>query len=52
MEIEIALRTKTAIFPILVDDTEMISPLALPESIRQLTYSNCLSVRSGREFWY
>jgi formylglycine-generating enzyme required for sulfatase activity len=41
---------KTAVFPILVMNASMPSPLELPESLRQLTFQNAISIRNDPDF--
>jgi hypothetical protein len=50
IEIEAALKRQIAVLPILVDGAKMPKPEELPDSIKQLSYTNAAVVDAGRDF--
>jgi len=49
-EIEMALREKVALIPLLVDGAQMPEPADLPHSLRDFAYLNAARVENSREF--
>jgi hypothetical protein len=50
IEIETALKNRSAIIPVLVGDAGMPEPTELPDSLKDLAFRNAAQVEAGRDF--